>query len=127
MCSLWFNHLARKTVRKQRKLYDNYKRSLSDIDKAKYKQARRTNKKLFRKLERDYYNRVLYEPLIKGDSKPFYSFCKKKGGNNNQSSIVFKDLSAIQTAEIFNSYFQSVFSKGDSRLIDYERSDTNIC
>lgn len=77
---LWFNNTARRMVRQQRKLYDTSKRTGSDEDQNKYRLARRNNKKFFRKMEQEHYNRVLFEPLTRGDSKLFYSFYKRKSG-----------------------------------------------
>ena len=55
----------------------------------------------------------MYKPLSEGNSKPFYSFYKKKSGKSNQSSPVLKGMSPLQSSRTFNSYFQSVFSKKD--------------
>ena len=113
---LWSNGIARKRVRHQRKLYDAFKRTGIEQDRAKYKLAKRENKKVFRKMESGYYNRVLFTPLSNGHSKPFYLFYKRKSGRNNQSSVLFKDKTAFETSEIFNSYFQSVFTKVTSSM-----------
>ena len=67
-------------------------------------------------MESGYYNRVLFTPLSNRHSKPFYSFYKRKSGRNNQSSVLFKDKTAFETSEIFNSYFQSVFTKVTSSM-----------
>ena len=68
---------------------------------------------MFRRMKQDYFYRTLYKPLSEGNSKPFYSFYKKKRDKSNQSSPVLKDMSPLQSSETFNSYFQSVFSKKD--------------
>ena len=114
----WFNNHTRKAVRKQRNLYDKFKKTKLETDLVVYKAARRNNKKLFRKLEHDYFYKVLYEPLSSGNSKPFYKFYKRKNGKNIQNSATFKNMSAIQSSEIFNSYFQSVFSKDVSDPVE---------
>ena len=111
---VWFNDSARKCVRSQRKLYDKFKKSGLDTDLQQYKQARRQNKKLFRKMEYDHYDRILFKPLSLGDSKPFYSFYRRKSGKSCHGSVIFKGKSAFETSEIFNKYFQSVFSGSSS-------------
>lgn len=124
---MWFNNTARRAVKQQRKLYDKSKRTGLKEDHAKYKQTRRNNKKSFRKMEQDYYNRVLFEPLERGDSKPFYSFYKRKSGNNSQSTATFKNKSAFQSSEIFNEYFQGVFSKDDSSPVPQAKLPADKC
>jgi len=111
-------------VRQQRKLYDKSKKTGSDEDQNKYKLARRNNKRIFRKMEQEHYNRVLFEPLARGDSKPSYSFYKRKSGNYSRGSLVFKNKTLFETSEIFNEYFQSVFSKTDSYSIALETTES---
>ena len=50
-----FNNHTRKAMRKQRNLYDKFKKSKLETDLVIYKTARRNNKKLFHKLEQDYF------------------------------------------------------------------------
>lgn len=110
---IWFNNSARRAVKQQRKLYDRSKHTGLEVDFSKYKQTRRTNRKSFRKMEQEYYHRVLFEPLERGDSKPFYSFYRRKTGKNSQGTAVFKNKSALESSEIFNEFFQGVFSNSD--------------
>ena len=99
----------------QTKLYDRHKKSGSSEDNAKYKLARRKNKKSFCKTELEYYDRALFEPLGRGDSKLFYSFYKRKTVNSSQSSVALKNKSVSQTSEIFNTF--KVFSRGTIQLL----------
>lgn len=108
---MWFDRTAREAVKLQRKLYNRSKQSGSSEDLARYKSLRRTNKRLFRRLEHEHYIRVLFEPLSKGNSKPFYSFYRRKTGQNSYGTSNFQDKSCSETAEIFNEFFQGVFSK----------------
>ena len=63
----------------------------------------------------------MYKPLNESNSKPFYSFYKKKSGKSNQNSPVLKGMSQLQSSETFNSYFQSVFSKKDVVKTAYKK------
>ena len=109
---IWFNSAARKAVCKQRKLYNRYKTSNSPNLFADYKKIRRENKKLLRKIESEYYNRVLFKPLSAGSSKPFYSFIRRKQGRKNSPPARTSGATTvIDTVNSFNKYFQSVFSE----------------
>ena len=50
--------------------------------------------------------------MSRGESKPFYSFMKRKAGKTESGdpSSYFKSIPVKQVAEDFNEYFQSVFT-----------------
>ena len=112
----FFNHSARKAVQQQRKLYNKYKKTGADHLLTKYKALRRENKKLFRKLERDYFMNKIYEPLEHGQSKPFYSYVKRVRGRSCTSVKFGKsegddsELDVVDVANNFNKFFHSVFN-----------------
>ena len=116
----WFNARARSMVTKQRKLYNKYKSTGLDYYQKAYKALRKENKKKFRQLESDYLYHVLYEPLQKGNTKPFYSHVKKLRGNCNKISNIETESglvdSPIDVANVLNDYFHSVFGS-DSNVV----------
>jgi hypothetical protein len=122
---VWFNSKACKLVTKQRKLYNKYRATddLAYFDQ--YKQLRRQNKKVFKKMKSDFYNRTLYEPLKHGNSKPFYSYMKKiRGGRStnyikeieNENGDVIRDSKT--KANVLNNYFHSVFTEETAQIDD---------
>ena len=111
---LWFNTKARALVTKQRKLYNKYKKTGLIQHHDAYKLLRRENKKLFRKMESDFMFHTLYQPMQKGNSKPFYSHVKRLKGSSNQiSEIENKQKNLVEDpseiANILNDFFHSVF------------------
>ena len=113
---LWFNKSAKRACNKQRKLYSLYKKKGDSELLNKYKQLRRSNKKLFKNLKKDYMTNRLYNPLVEGDTKPFYRYIKELKGNANKIVSMEQDNGVLtendyETANILNSFFQSVFSK----------------
>ena len=63
----WFNGRARKVIDKQRRLYNTYKKTGCSVAFEKYKDLRRQGKYLFRRLEKEYMKKQIFDP-----SKPFY-------------------------------------------------------
>ena len=123
---VWFNSQARKAVCKQRKLYNKFKKTHSPDLMAEYKIMRRENKKMFRKIEQDYYNRVLYEPLRAGISKPFFSFMRRTQGRKNSPSALLANMqSESEMVNNFNMFFQSVFTEADEFFPEYDLPDTS--
>lgn len=112
---IWFNALARKLVRKQRELYNKYKQNKLPFLLTDYKNMRRSNKKLFHEMKDGYMERFLYQPLEKGESKPFYSHVSNirntgsqvKGLIDSSGNLATEDF---KVANIFNSYFHDVFN-----------------
>ena len=112
---VWFNKKAKRTVRAQWRLYNKAKKSGLPEELQKYKKLRRASKKTFRKIKYDSYCRTLFGPLSRGDSKPFFSFYRRQIGSGS-STLAFKNISCLKTAEIFNTFFQSVFFKSSDAL-----------
>lgn len=112
---IWFNRSARKAVSKQRRLYNNYRKS-KDIELfQKYKTLRRGNKKAFRKLELGYLSKNLYEPMRNGNTKAFFRYVKyqtqepktlDKLVDSSGNVVVDKN----EMADLLNTFFKSVFS-----------------
>ena len=74
----WFNTKARRMVSKQRKIYNNYKKTADEYHLSRYKECRREFKKQLKQIQEDHMRTHLYAPLSSGDSKAFYSFIKAK-------------------------------------------------
>ena len=111
----WFSVNARRACSKQRRLYRLYKKTGDLLMLANYKQMRRANKKLFRSLKRKFMVKSLYNPLISGNSKHFYQFVRKVRGDRSTVQSIETNTGEItqnpsHMANIFNQYFQSVFS-----------------
>lgn len=125
---LWFNKTARKLIKQQRRVYNKYKKSRLKCHLVDYKMLRRKNRKMFRQIEREYYDRVLYNPLTEGQSKPFYSFFKRKNGKDNRLlPSVDDNVTILDRANEFNSFFQSVFSNTNGSFPEYDHdSESSI-
>ena len=80
-----------------------------------YRTQRRSNEKLFQKMESDFYLNTLFTPLRKSVSKPFFSFYRPKCGCNGSKPVILKNKSDLEAAETYDVFFfQSVFSKSAS-------------
>lgn len=75
---IWFNTGTTQDVQKQIKAYNKFTQSGNPHLLNEYKLLRRANRGLFRRMEINYYNKILYEPQSNGHSKPFYSFLNVK-------------------------------------------------
>ena len=121
---IWFNKNCRTAVNKQRKLYNKYKRTQQPFHLEKYRTYRRESRKFLRSQHRLYMNKRLFEPLMKGDSRAFYSYMKtKRDSCNNISHLVSSNgkmlENPVDVANELNSYFKSVFNpKGDSHKVE---------
>lgn len=63
-------------------------------------------------MEYEFYSKILFDPLSKGDSNPFFSFYRRKSGTSRTSNIaVFENKFCLETADIFNTFFRAFFSK----------------
>ena len=81
---------------------------------------------MFRKIEQEYFNRVLYEPLQAGISKPFYSFMRRtQGRKNNPYSLLSNAETEAEAVNSFNEYFQSVFTETDEGFPEYKSLGTS--
>jgi hypothetical protein len=127
----WFNREARKAVKRQRELYNRYKKSRNDGFLFDYKQVRRVNKKLFRKMEYDHFLMKICKPLEDGQSKPFYSYLKQYRGQSSPLLTPFnvdsEDSSGvIAVADRFNDFFHSVFHHPPISLPEAEESTNSL-
>jgi hypothetical protein len=120
---VWFNRTARKMVNKQRRLYNRYRRTGEAHILGEYKALRRENKRKLRSIEQDYMERFLYEPLLNGNSKTFYSHIKKLRGNDcgiskilNSEGCMIHD--ATEIGGVLNRFFNSVFTTDKDMLKD---------
>lgn len=113
---VWFNRNARKACKKQRKLYNKAKITQDWEAWEQYQLTRKSNKKLFRKLKRDYMLNTIYQPMSSGNNKAFYSYLRKsKSESTNMISKLLDQSGQVVTsrkeiANTLNLYFQSVFT-----------------
>ena len=125
---VWFNRTARKIVSKQRSLYNRYKKSGQSTHLVEYKQFQREGKRKMKDLEQVYLERHLYEPMSRGDSKPFFSFISKQTEERGDLKELLdsegnscKDKSEM--ADILNKYFESVFNKSESQYLKRDKEE----
>ena len=90
-------------------MYDSSKLTGDSEQLFKYKQVRRYNKKLFRKLKKLYFDNKMLQPFKQGDTKPFFTYIKnlKRGSSfitylETPSGIVTRDQ--IEIANVPVSY-----------------------
>ena len=115
----WFNSTVKRACKKQRRLYNLYKKTGNPCALLKYKSLRKANKKLFRSVKKDCMTKALYDPLKSGKSKSFYQFVRKVRGDRSSVQAIKSDTGTltqdpIYMANTFNEYFQSVFSRAGS-------------
>ena len=116
----WLNKYAEKLIAKQRKTYNKFKSTRVPFFLECYKRQRRENKKVFRKLKRDYLLKKICQPMEKGNTKPFFKHLNRTNGNtkNNQITLVHSDGvpsdDHLRCAETLNDYFQQQFCQGES-------------
>ena len=119
----WFDKDSEKATKKERELYNNYKRTGDQYLLDRYKQLRRDTKKLLRKTKRKYVETRICKPLREGNSKPFYRHLK--GGNTSKKRITLESHdnrvieSPVECATLLNNYFQSQFNK-DNQLLPHQ-------
>ena len=113
----WFNKRALKLQNIQKQMYKRAKTTMAEFDKVKYKQRRREFKKELESIRKAYYTNRIYQPLKKGNSKPFF---KLLGADKSKKShqIALKDDQNMltedpeQCAELLNAFFHSQFQDG---------------
>jgi len=128
---VWYTLSAKRARTKERKLYSRMKKSDKPEMLCKYKAVRRQNKKLYRKLKRQYFTKTMYEPFKQGNTKPFFKYVKGLKGNNNaihtievSPGCLSQDKLAI--TDSLNQYFHSVFSETTCLpSIDFELTPSN--
>jgi len=123
---LWFTNRLRNTLKKQKSLYNAWKKDSSEYNKARYITVRKYNKKLVKQSKRSYLCKRLYKPLLTGDSKPFYRYIKQ---NRENGCDIIPDLkyngniatSSVEKANMLNKFFESVFisDSGNSSPTDF--------
>lgn len=129
----WFNKAAKKACAKQKRLYDNYKKTGDYNYYAKYKVLRKDNKKLFKILKREYLDNKLFEPFNSGDTKPFFHHLRNLKRNSStihsletNNGDLTQDRKCI--ADNLNQYFKSVFTdKSDSSGIPTSDDPAIVC
>ena len=111
---IWVNKEAKRLVGKHRKTYNKYKSSLDPFVLNKYKEERRTHKKLLHEIEQAYITNKVCKPLESGNSKPFYCHLKwSQGTAKPPMKLVCTDGSytedAKKCADMLNDFFGSQF------------------
>lgn len=126
---VWFNKECRRISRKERKSYNHYKTNGDLFSYAKYKEIRKTAKKVFRMVKSEYGHNKIIQPLLEGNSKPFYRHLKGNSNNKNRIKLKMTDgtLNAdpANCAETFNKFFHSQFNSGH-QLTSLGPSSANI-
>ncbi len=117
----WFNKRAKKLRSKERKAYNKAKRTFNDFDAEVYRKTRRESKKELKTIRQLYYVNRIYQPLKKGNSKPFFKLLNL-GKTKKISCIAIKDEHGALTddpencAELLNSFFSRQFQDGFSAM-----------
>ena len=113
----WFNKRAMKIKEKIRRAHRKSKLSSDSFDCEQYRELRRGGKKELEVIRKAFYTNRIYQPLKKGNSKPFFKLLKANG-NKKPGQIVLKDKhnvltgDPVQCAELLNAFFQSQFQIG---------------
>lgn len=79
----WLNFRTRKACRNRTRFYHSFKKSGDPYHRSRYKSLRRDDKRLFRRLKRDYQMKSLYAPLKDSNTKPISKHEKNWRGNSN--------------------------------------------
>ncbi|KAG1684579.1 hypothetical protein GQR58_009384 [Nymphon striatum] len=112
----WMTRDLKKSLKKKKKLYDNYKRSGMESDKTKYRDFQKLLKCRLSMAQDEYIANTL-DPDLKEKPKKFWSYIKSK----RQDQIGIPPLkvgSCVKAdsqgkAEILSSHFQQVFTQED--------------
>jgi hypothetical protein len=108
----WFGKQAEKLISKQRKTYNNYKKTGDNFYLCQYKQQRRESKKEIKKMKKDYLVDRICGPLSRGNSKPFFKHLR-----GNKQTLVLSLIDKMnhttddpqQCADLLNNYFRDQF------------------
>lgn len=111
----WFNSALKKLIRKKQRLWKTAKSSGSHVKWANYKKF---SNKVKEQLRKAYYEYVKNLTNSRGENpKKFWTFVKARTGTSSIPNVIefngLKGYSPSSIAELFNSFFQSVFNKND--------------
>ena len=117
---VWFTNESQKLVTKQRRLYDRFHQNGDPFDQQLYTKARKETKRTIKKIKKNYIEHRICQPLLQGNTKPFYRHLKGVKQTKNQIKLR-QDNSAVTDdphtcATMLNSYFHSQFNK-DHQLV----------
>ena len=112
----WFNGEAKRAVKKKYCAYMRYRETGTYARYREYIRTRNRNKKVLRKVRRDFEKKLYKE--IKKNPKALYKYINSKKGNRTPISRLKKRNGTItkndkETAEELNGFFQSVFVRED--------------
>lgn len=127
----WFTREARKLVNKQRRIYNQYKKTRSLNLLNKYRIMRKENKRLLYQIKKKYMQKTLFDPLIQGNSKPFYSHIKRVRGKVGKITTMQDKNgqlvdSSLLIGDILNEFFHSIFSNDTSGHGCHNYSSDNL-
>ena len=111
----WFNKESSNLVKRQRKMYNQYKSTGDPYLLECYKKQRKETKKALRLIKKDYVERKICKPLKEGNSKPFYRHIKHTDKSDKQVLLLRPEGSdtddPLECATILNHFFQSQFCR----------------
>ena len=73
---VWFTNESQKLVTKQRRLYNRFRQSGDPFDQQLYTKARKETKRTIKKIKKNYIEHQICQPVLEGNSKPFYQHLK---------------------------------------------------
>lgn len=114
--SPWITKDLKRSLRKQKRLYNNYKRSGLANDKQKYRKFQKMLKTKLRKAQDEYIGNTL-DCDLKEKPKKFWSYIKSKRQDQVGVPPLFVNGSvktdSASKAEILSTHFQQVFTQED--------------
>ena len=108
----WVNTLVKESIKIKNKAFKIYKKDKSPILWENFRKARNTTNHLVQESKHNFELKIAQE--IKSNPKQFWNYVKAKNkGNNSFPNMTYENIYATedkQKADLFNSYFCSVFT-----------------
>ena len=123
--SPWITKDLKRSLRKKKRLYNNYKRSSLAKDKQKYRKFQKMLKIKLRKAQDEYIGNTLDCDLKEKPKKKFRSYIKSKRQDQIGVPPLFVNArvktDSASKAEILNTHFQQVFTQEDLKFHAMQR------